>query len=47
MEIAERAIEQVGGADSARSSNALADLRGQLAAHQNAHSVADFLQLTA
>ncbi|GAA3044398.1 tetratricopeptide (TPR) repeat protein [Streptomyces olivoverticillatus] len=45
--VAERAIEQLGGADSARGTSTLADLRGQLAAHRKARPVADFLDLTA
>jgi len=47
VEVAERAIEQLGGADSARGTSTLADLRGQLAAHRKARPVADFLDLTA
>ncbi|KOG89339.1 hypothetical protein [Streptomyces varsoviensis] len=45
--IAERAIEQLGGADSARGTSTLAELRGQLAIHRKARPVADFLDLTA
>ncbi|MEV4440345.1 transcriptional regulator [Streptomyces sp. NPDC049577] len=45
--VAERAMEQLGGADSARGTSTLADLRDQLAAHRPARAVADFLDLTA
>ncbi|MEV6673442.1 transcriptional regulator [Streptomyces sp. NPDC051162] len=47
VEVAERAIERLGGADSARGTSTLADLRRQLAAHRTARPVADFLDLTA
>ncbi|MCC2275502.1 transcriptional regulator [Streptomyces sp. ET3-23] len=47
VEVAERAIEQLGGADSARGTSALADLREQLAVYRKARPVADFLELTA
>lgn len=47
VDVAQRAIEQLGGADSARGTSTLADLRGQLTAHRKARPVADFLDLTA
>ncbi|WP_237307983.1 tetratricopeptide repeat protein [Streptomyces alboflavus] len=47
VEIAEEAIEQLGGADSARGSSTLIDLRDRLAAYRTAHPVGDFLDLTA
>ncbi|MEU0351451.1 hypothetical protein ABZ302_32180 [Streptomyces sp. NPDC006237] len=47
MEVAERAIEQLGGADSVRGTSTLADLRGQLAAHHKSRAVTEFLDLTA
>ncbi|MEX3104972.1 hypothetical protein [Streptomyces sp. ST1020] len=47
VDVAQQAIEQLGGADSARGTSTLADLRGQLTAHRKARPVADFLDLTA
>ncbi|MCQ8769820.1 hypothetical protein [Streptomyces telluris] len=44
---AERAVEQLEGADSARGTSALTDLRGRLAAHRTALPVAGFLDLDA
>ncbi|MEU4199196.1 transcriptional regulator [Streptomyces sp. NPDC026294] len=46
VDIAGRAIEQLGGADSARGTSTLADLREQFTAHRTARPVADFLDLT-
>ncbi|MFI6688032.1 transcriptional regulator [Streptomyces sp. NPDC050485] len=47
VDIAWQAIEQLGGAGSARGSSTLGALREQLAAYRGAHPVADFLDLTA
>ncbi|QZZ32836.1 transcriptional regulator [Streptomyces sp. ST1015] len=45
--LARQAVEQLGGADSARGAGTLTELREQLTAHREARSVADFLDLTA
>jgi len=45
--VSQQAIDQLGGADSARGTTTLADLRTQLTAHRQARPVADFLDLTA
>jgi hypothetical protein len=47
VDVSEQAIEQLGGADSARGTTTLANLRTQLTAHRQARPVADFLDLTA
>lgn len=47
VDVAERAIAQPCGADSARDTSTLADLREQLAAHRSTRPVADFLDFTA
>ncbi|MFF0741557.1 transcriptional regulator [Streptomyces sp. NPDC004111] len=47
VEVAEQALYQLGGADSARGSSTLDALRAQMGAHRKAKPVADFLDLTA
>lgn len=47
LDTANRAVDRLGGADSARGTSTLADLRAQFAAHKRVGAVADFLELTA